>query len=557
MHDDTSASDDGGRALRRRSLGRRAWCDESLPPNLIDTIVRGNPGELLYSSTPLQVKDRCVVAKCAWIGGSLLIKRHTWGGVWRTTRMAFRESAAKRCARLGTHLHRQGIRTPCPKAYVDFHLGPWTYQSFLFTDYVEGESLYRYIRFGSQTEDELRHIAGQVADIWQKLVELGVSHDDMKPENFVIDRNRDVWLIDLERVRLTGNPRRQHQRQVFDVQNFLHVRGWHHRAEARNIFANAFLQTRFGDWLRRTVSDRADCFGSQGEAQVDADLSVLVLCPENASLPQLRHAAESVRDIADELVLVTAAESGNATVLKRVNLVESSNSSAPDQTNEATTRTAPLVARYPWVLVLKQNESVTPFLAKELQQWIANPQAKKATRIPIEEQYFARTVRFGERQIPVRLFNQTECSFELSASDVRVFVDGGHSGRLCGTIHACKCATIGEFIGRLNEESTIAAITRLAAGERPRLLRTALRAIGQFSATLIHPRGIGNGWPSLQVAALEAVFSWVEEIKLYQLAGEFHPRALDEQLREQAAPIDSEFATSSNAATAHRSAKAA
>ena len=114
-------------------------------------------------SIPLQVKDRCVVARCECDSGSLLVKRHTWGGISRTLRMVFREPAALSCARLGLYLHNHGIPTPRPRATVNFRIGPWTYRSYLVSDYVEGTSLYRYIRFGSQTGDELRHVAAQVA----------------------------------------------------------------------------------------------------------------------------------------------------------------------------------------------------------------------------------------------------------------------------------------------------------------------------------------------------------------------------------------------------------
>src|SRR5262249_26386751 len=160
-----------------------------------------------------------------------------WGGAWRTLRMAFREPAARRCARLGRYFSKLGIPTPQPRAYLNCRVGPWTYRSYLVSEYIEGESLYRIIRFGTQTADEVRYLANQVARIWQQLAELGFSHNDFKPENFIVDRDSKLWLIDLEKVRLRGKARRQKQRQIFDVRNFLHVRSWHHRPEARVIFA--------------------------------------------------------------------------------------------------------------------------------------------------------------------------------------------------------------------------------------------------------------------------------------------------------------------------------
>ncbi len=394
--------------------------------------------------------------------------------------------------------------------------------SYLFSDYVEGESLYRYIRFGSQTADELRHVAGQVARIWQELVELGVSHDDMKLENFIINHNRDVWLIDLERVRLGGNARRQRQRQVFDVHNFLHIRGWHHRADARAIFAEAFLHTCYGDWFRAPGADRVMCSSIRGDAQVDADLSVLILCNGGIDLPLVRRAIDSVRDIADELVLVESTESGTVNILKRISICDASDAAVPLAVRDSATRTTPSFGRCPWVLILKQNEAVTPFLAKELQQRIANPNASGAIQISLERQYFGRTDRRDRLKAPIRLLHQSDCSFEIVNSDLNISAEAAHLGRLTGTIQACECSTVAEFIERLNEESTIAAKTRAVAGEHPHLLRGAVRAAWKFCTDCVLRRGIRGGWTGLQLLALEGIFSWVEEAKLYQLAGEFH-----------------------------------
>src|SRR4029079_16205749 len=370
----------------RRSLRRRAWCDADLPTELAEAMLRGDPDRVLFSSNPLQVKDRCVVVRHDLGSGSLLVKRHSWGSTWRTFRMVFREPAAQRCARLGEYLHRRGIPTPRPRAYVDCRLGPWTYRSYLVSDYVEGESLYRHIRFGTQSADELRYAAGQVAKIWETLVELGVSHNDLKPENFIVDRNFNVWLIDLEKVRIGGKARRQQQRQTFDVQNFLHVRGWHRRLEARAIFAEAFLQTAHRDWLEAAGIGRiAEC-SSDRDAVADPELSVLVLCENGVEMLHARQAIDSVRDIADEVVLVETRDVDNLDILKRIDFFAIP--TAPQlQWKRPNLKSATLpLARFPWVLVLQQNEFVTPFLAKELQQRIADERATDLVRIPVEKQ---------------------------------------------------------------------------------------------------------------------------------------------------------------------------
>ncbi len=268
----TLASAIGTRLIRRRSLTRRLTHDENLPAELANALWRGDAERLLYESTPLQVKDRCIVARHEGPDGPLLVKRHTWGGLWRTFRLSWREPPARYCARVARRLAEEGIRTPRPRAVLEERLGPFGYRSYLITDYVAGMDLYRFIRYEAPTDAQLRHLARQVARIWQRLVELGISHHDMKPENFIVDDELGVWLIDFERLRLGGDAERQRQRQLADVRDFLHSRGWHHRPAARQVFIEEFLRTSFGEWLREAAVEAA--------SDVDADLPVLVPCNE-------------------------------------------------------------------------------------------------------------------------------------------------------------------------------------------------------------------------------------------------------------------------------------
>jgi tRNA A-37 threonylcarbamoyl transferase component Bud32 len=520
MWDDSLRATDRPRAVRRWSLARRVWCDAQLPAKLRESLGFGNPDDVLFESIPLQVKDRCVVGRHDWESGPLLIKRHTWGGLFRTARMAFREPAARRCARLGIYLHDRGIPTPRPRATAVFRIGPWTRRSYLVSDYVEGTPLYRYIRFASQTGKELSHVAEQVARIWQRLIEMGVSHNDFKPENFIVDKNLNVWLIDLEKVRIGGKRERQRERQVFDVNNFLHIRGWHRRAGARAMFAQAFLQTPYRDWLVSSGIERVAAGYGLCETERDTDLSVLLVCDGGIDFNLARQAINSVQGIADEIVLVEPTNDRRLKELKRIDVCGCQNPTTIPWKLAARPYRAS-IARYEWVLVVHQNECVTPFLAKELQQRIANSEVEPAIRIPRERQYFGRSLGQARGEQPVRLFHQSKGSFALDGESLKVSAGTDRMSQLTGTIQVCAFATVAEFIEWLNERSTSAASRRFANGERARILRTAWRGARQFLSAYSRNGGLRGGSTSLQIAALEAVFSGIEEAKLHQLAGEF------------------------------------
>jgi hypothetical protein len=498
----------------RRSFTRRLWCDDRLPTDIVDAIWRGEIKRLLYGSTPLQVKDRCIVVRREHPSGPLLIKQHLWGNAWRTFRSVGREAAARRCARLGLELHRRGIPTPLPRVCLEQRFGPWVTSSYLITDYVEGTSLYRYIRFGLHPTDELRRVARQVACIWQQMVEAGISHNDMKPENFIVDEQGDVWLIDLEKARLNEEAKRQRVRCVFDVKNFLHVRGWHRRPEARQIFLDEFLKTPYGAWLDSVVSTTGP----------DPKLSVVVSIDRHPSVSSISRAIDSVRDIADDVLLVAATDHGGTEVVDRVVLC------GEDAGAGADTRLNGERERNKWTLALGQNEIVTPFLAKEIQQRIADQAAHVAFQIPIEQQLFGRSVApaKGDQHHSIRLFREKACSYSFVDGIPVVAAHPAQVGKLTGTIQRCVCAAVSEFVDRLNDKTTRAATRRRSAGERPALLRALLRAIGRALRQSFQRDGIGSGWAGLQRAFLDGTFIWVEETKLRQLWGEFFVETLSD-----------------------------
>ena len=497
MRHPVSATNPGVRTVRRWSLTRRLSHDEDLPAYLAEALWRGDADRFLYASAPLQVKDRCTVVRHDGAAGPLLVKRHTWGGLWRTVRLSWRQSAARHCARIAVFLAQHGIPTPRPRAVLEERIGPFCYRSYLVTDYVVGTDLYRYIRFGSTTNAELRRVARQVANIWQRLVELDVSHNDTKPENFIVDDELNVWLIDFEKLRLRGKAARQRQRQIADVKNFLHIRGWHHRAAARQIFLDEFLRTPFAEWLGDLAADWPE--------EIDANLSVLILCNGGGSAPGSQRAIDSVRDIADEIVLLAPAESGGSDVIDRIEPC-GPNRAAPE-----------------WVLVLHSDEAVTPFLAKELQQRIANPQAAEAFRAPIDRQFFGRNMPrvAGADALPIRLFRRDRCSHSLAGGALTITVDPERTDELGGSIEKCVSPSVAEFVDRLNERTTVAARRRFEDGHRPRLFRAMIGSIRQFLKTYWWNGGIRGGWTGLQISVLEALFDWLEEAKLHQMSSAF------------------------------------
>jgi tRNA A-37 threonylcarbamoyl transferase component Bud32 len=490
----------------RKSLTRTVCCDTELSAEFQKALWLGDVERLLFTSKPLQEKDRCIVALYKDAGLPLVVKRHTWGGTWRTLRMAWREPSARRCARLGRYLSDHGIPTPRPRAWVEQRLGPMRYRSYLFTDFIDGTSLYRFIRSGKRGADTLEHLAKQVAGIWQRMVELGVRHGDLKPENFIVDPDLRVWILDLERTRLGRRAKRRGERQLADLDVFLHIRGWHHQFEAREVFRRALARTEAGRQLGLPAREQSKSAAARA-TEVDAGLRVLVLCNgaefDGASAEQ---AVESVRDIADEVVIGTCrGVGGQFECTTRLQLCHRDGGDCE------------------WLLVLHQNERVTPVLAKRLQEAITRRTSPPAFRIAIERQFFGRNIAIaGAAAGSIRLFRPDTCSYAVANGELTIAVDPEQTGQLEGTIQRCVACSVSELVTNLDQQSTRAAGQRWQDGERPRWIAALASSIATFIKRCIGPGGIRSGWAGIHVTTLEAVFRWIEELKLWQLSGQFH-----------------------------------
>ncbi|HEX2476863.1 MAG TPA: lipopolysaccharide kinase InaA family protein, partial [Lacipirellulaceae bacterium] len=494
-------------SMYRRSFTRMLCCDADLSAELQGILWQGDLDRLLFTSASLQVKDRCIVARHEDDGHSLVVKRNVWGGPLRTLRMAWRESSARRCAWLGHYLSERGIPTPRPRAWVEERLGPLKYRSYLFTDFVEGTSLYRFVRSVQASADVLEDLAGQVASIWQRFEELGATHGDMKPENFIIDPDLRVWVLDLERVRIDGIAKLKSQRPIADVETFLHIRGWHHRPEAREIFRREFARTEAGRRLGLPLDLPSGSSAARRAAETDATLSVLILCDDEHDSANTQQAIESVRDIADEVVIGACRGAGsNFERVRRLVLCEGDS------------------AHCDWLLVLHQNECVTPILAKRLQEAITGDARHHAFRIGIERQFFGHSLSLGNGtgNWPIRLFRPQQSSFSVANGELTIAADPERIGQLEGTIQQTVATSVSEFVAFLDQQTTGTAEQRWQDGEFPRWITATTTAVASFLKRCVGVDGIRSGWVGVHLAALEAVFRWVEEVKLWQMSGQFH-----------------------------------
>jgi tRNA A-37 threonylcarbamoyl transferase component Bud32 len=521
------------RTIRRWSVTRNLTCDADLPDELIKTLWDGDVDRLVFSATPLQVKDRCIVVRLAHAQGPFLVKRHTWGGLSRTVRSAWRASAARGCMQWGRQLAGIGVPTPRPRACVEQRFGPFGYRSYLMTDFVEGTSLYRFIRDRNPPRDVLADLARQVSGIWANLVAHGISHNDMKPENFIVDPSGRVWLIDLERVRIHHNLRRMQRRQISDIEVFLHRRAWRNHGRTRDVFRQAFLEAAQGTSLVGMITAAGMDLAERqnwSEAADDERLSVLILRNETGVDPaRLQRAIDSTRGFADEIVVVNTSLTGDRS--ESIFLGEhhpATSGTAHAKWVRVRPPTISCPPQHPWVLVLEANEAVTPILAINIEKRIAARPAYDAMRIPIEPYLGGQCIgkpRHGAAA-PIRLFNQRRCSFSVAGGVLAISADPEKTGKLDGTIQQEVCSSVAELVEQVNRESTRAAQQRLHQGGRACLGRAMRRSCRDFVKQYFVGGRFQFGWAGFQASLLESLSIWLQEYKLWQMGHEFPPHEL-------------------------------
>ncbi len=415
--------------VQRSGLTRKLMCDRSLPSDLVDALWDDPDRQLIHQATVLQEKDRCMVLRVYNpqldpFQQSFLLKRHVWGTASRTARMLWRKPTAIRCAAISAMLAENNIPVPQVRGCVVDGVGPLSFRSYLLTDFISGSTLFHAIRAGTLPAGSLQNVARQVAEIWQKLIGLNISHNDLKPENFMVDESLRVWLIDFEKTKFHRDQNRLCHRHIEDVQRFLHIRSWREHTEAAEVFRQELLQTTLKSWANESNMPTCHLL-RQGYLGAEIANRISVIIPasrKDVDRLALVRTIDSVRDVADEILLV---EPNASTVELQVwhtldkpadvdgPLVEKDNLLIDAEAKKP---------QYPWVLVLNPGERATPDLVRQLPEWVIDSENTDAFNLPIEVQSSKRSLNWRQRPATMapRVFRQGHCKFALVHGEPKI-----------------------------------------------------------------------------------------------------------------------------------------
>ncbi len=467
------SSGDGSDPLNERHSFRQwmTW-HRHLPDDVVSALWE-NPTGVLQRGECLQIKSRTTVARVDFPSGSYLLKFHHWAGFWKTLSKSRAISPNRRSFNDGLKLADRGVPTPLPLACVDVRLGPLSVCSYLLTEFVSGTSLYRTMRYEEPTAAVVDHFARQVADIWQTLDDVQFCHNDLKPENLMIDHDDRVWLIDLENARWHTERQSLRHYQAEDAERLLHIRSWKDVPLAAEQFRQRLLQRPAVQAALAHSDNRSHPLATAANVGHNTTQGLTVLIPCLNAINDIRGCIEAVRDFADEILVADAGSNDGTCEL--VQSLTYCRAIRIDGLDADMHWRAIAEASHPWVLLIEPAERVSSDLAKEIQFLLASDPTSDGFRIERRSYFSGHVIRFGgfAGVMPVRLVRRTGHALpevnQLKAENRSETV-----GKLRCTIDY-HIWTIEQLIAALVQSATAAARESQASGRRASLVGVLFR----------------------------------------------------------------------------------
>jgi hypothetical protein len=508
-----SDHDEAAITLCRRSAARFMRWDHSLPPDLVHQLWT-EPHRLLDDAPKLQDKPRCTVALVEHAAGPYVCKYHNWGSTLRTIKRSLVRSTARKTWTFGRYLHAAGVPTPCPRAFVERRVGPFGQCSFGLADFIPGTSLYRFMRYEHPTRDVVRDLAQQVAAIWQTLDDLGIWHNDFKTENFLVDPDGKIWLIDLERTRRYRDKRRLRRRQTRDIQDLLHPRNWRRDPAAAEIFRKALLNTRAATATVAGLRPPAHPLLRSIPPVNQPSQLVSVVIRGDDGPDSLRDCVDSARDLADEILIASQGAPAALAVLADefpdCRIVAASSESTRDASLQSL---ACRQAAHPWVLRVEPRERVSADLCRQVQDALATNPALDAFRIARWTYFHGRRLRFGASgdDAGLRLFRKQAAHLDPATGELRLNIPAKRIGAFRGRLYRVMADQFEDEVRHVLHAAARAARAASPTTPPARSPQLLARALWTFVKSYLFRAGWRDGRPGLHTSILSAFALYADQ----------------------------------------------
>jgi (heptosyl)LPS beta-1,4-glucosyltransferase len=245
-------------------------------------------------------------------------------------------------------------------------------------------------------------------------------------------------------------------------------------------------------------------------------LTVLIPCKDE--IQHIRACIESVRPIADEILVADSGSTDGTLELVRelggCRIIEREYVNSADFKNWAIPQ-----ARHDWVLVVDADERVTPELAGEIRRLFDFPPPCDGYAVRRDNFFLGHPIRHCGWNTPrlVRLFRKSVSRYETRRVHANVVVEGGRLGQLVHPLVHHTALELDRFVAKQERYATWSALDAYDAGKRTTLLRLLTHAPLRFLQLLVLRGGILDGCAGAVVCGLAAWYTFLKDTKLWAL----------------------------------------
>ncbi len=246
-------------------------------------------------------------------------------------------------------------------------------------------------------------------------------------------------------------------------------------------------------------------------------LTVLIPCRNEAH--NIRACVESVRPLADEILVADSLSTDDTTAVVRrlggCRLIEREFVDHADFKNWAIPQAA-----HPWILQIDADERLTDRLAGEVRDVLErNDPNRDAYRVRFDSFFLGRPIRHcgWNRSSVIRLFRR-DCRYGPARVHERLEVDPHRVGALRGRILHYTCQSLTPWTEKQNRYTTYWAEDRHAAGRRAGWMSVLLRPPLRFLQLYFLRGGFLDGSAGLIVCGSSMFYTFLKYAKLWQLS---------------------------------------
>jgi glycosyltransferase involved in cell wall biosynthesis len=244
-------------------------------------------------------------------------------------------------------------------------------------------------------------------------------------------------------------------------------------------------------------------------------LTVLIPCKDE--IQHIRACVESVRPIADEILI---ADSGSTDgTLDIVHSLEGCRLIERDYVNSADFKNWAIPqARHEWVLVVDADERVTPELAHEIRMLFGFPIPHDGYSLRRDHFFLGHPIRHcgWNTSRLVRLFRRDGSRYETRRVHANVTV-AGTVGQLNSPLQHFTALDFDRFLAKQSRYATWSALDAYEAGKRSSWFRLLTHAPLRFLQLFLLRGGILDGRAGIVVCGLTAWYTFLKDAKLWAL----------------------------------------